>query len=187
MPGRTDEAPRASAMSQGGEAAEALSQRKTSVSSGGEDSIRRLCMRDATAMCRPGTVRGLALARLLHPEMPSAMDLRSLKYVSTAIRLQSISKAAAELYIAQPALSRQIRLLEEELGVTLLLRHRRGVTPTSEGIKVMEAADVLQRLARHPARRRVGVELLEEGGDRRVDGHGRRLPRVGTGGKAWLR
>lgn len=91
------------------------------------------------------------------------MDLRSLKYVSTAIRLQSISKAAAELYIAQPALSRQIRLLEEELGVPLLVRHRRGVTPTSEGIKVMEAASQLQRLA-HELREEVGSTAAEPRG-----------------------
>lgn len=91
------------------------------------------------------------------------MDLRSLKYVSAAIRLQSISKAAAELYIAQPALSRQIRLLEEELGVALLVRHRRGVVPTTEGLKVMEVAEVLQRLARD-LRDEMGSQAAEPNG-----------------------
>jgi LysR family nitrogen assimilation transcriptional regulator len=78
----------------------------------------------------------------------ASMDLKSLKYVSSAIRLQSISKAAEELYIAQPALSRKIKLLEDELGVTLLVRHRRGVTATAEGLKVMALGDTMERLAR---------------------------------------
>jgi LysR family transcriptional regulator, nitrogen assimilation regulatory protein len=52
------------------------------------------------------------------------VDLKALKYLSEACRLGSITKAAALLNVAQPALSRQIRLLEEELGVVLLLRLR---------------------------------------------------------------
>lgn len=44
-----------------------------------------------------------------------------------------MSHAAAELRVAQPALSRQIRDLEHELGVTLLERHAKGVTPTLAG------------------------------------------------------
>ena len=44
-----------------------------------------------------------------------------------------MSHAAAELRVAQPALSRQVRDLEHELGVTLLERHAKGVTPTLAG------------------------------------------------------
>ncbi|MDP3746544.1 MAG: LysR substrate-binding domain-containing protein [Phenylobacterium sp.] len=47
--------------------------------------------------------------------------------------LQSLSKAAAVIRIAQPALSRQLRHLETELGTALLLRHARGVSLTSAG------------------------------------------------------
>src|SRR5262245_30705744 len=75
------------------------------------------------------------------------MDLRALKYVAEAARLGSITKAAARLHVAQPALSRQIRLLEEELGVILLLRHRRGVRPTKEGLDFVRSAEVLLRMA----------------------------------------
>src|ERR1700735_2367385 len=81
--------------------------------------------------------------------MPDAvcMDLKALRYVVEAAGLKSISKAAAQLHVAQPALSRQIRLLEEELGVPLLLRHRRGVEPTKEGLDFVRSAEILLRMA----------------------------------------
>lgn len=75
------------------------------------------------------------------------MDLRALTYVTTAIRLESITKAASELNVAQPALSRKIRILEEELGVTLLVRHPRGVKATAEGVRFADAAETLLRYA----------------------------------------
>lgn len=75
------------------------------------------------------------------------MDFRALTYVTTAIRLESITKAAAELNVAQPALSRKIRMLEEELGVALLVRHRRGVKATAEGLRFVDSAETLLRLA----------------------------------------
>lgn len=75
------------------------------------------------------------------------MDLKTLLYITTAVRLQSITKAAAELNVAQPALSRKIRLLEDELGVVLLARHPRGVTATREGLRFVESAEMLLRLA----------------------------------------
>ena len=61
------------------------------------------------------------------------MDLRHLRYFVTVARARNLSHAAAELRVAQPALSRQIRDLEHELGVTLLERHAKGVTPTLAG------------------------------------------------------
>lgn len=75
------------------------------------------------------------------------MDLKVLRSVVEAIRLGSITKAASMLRVAQPALSRQIHLLEEELGVALLLRHRRGVRPTREGIDFVRSAETLLRMA----------------------------------------
>lgn len=45
------------------------------------------------------------------------MNFRQLEYFTTAARLKSISKAAQELHVAQPPVSRQIALLEDELGV----------------------------------------------------------------------
>lgn len=75
------------------------------------------------------------------------MDLRTLRYVTTAVRMESITKAAARLHVAQSALSRTIKLLEEELGVVLLLRHPHGIKATKDGLRFVESAETLLRLA----------------------------------------
>jgi LysR family transcriptional regulator, nitrogen assimilation regulatory protein len=61
------------------------------------------------------------------------MDTHRLKYFLRVAEEGSITRAATVLGIAQPALSRQIHLLEEDLGVTLFRRTRRGVQLTDEG------------------------------------------------------
>jgi LysR family nitrogen assimilation transcriptional regulator len=61
------------------------------------------------------------------------MDTHRLKYFLRIAEEGSITRAAKVLGIAQPALSRQIRLLEEDLGITLFARTRRGVHLTEEG------------------------------------------------------
>jgi LysR family nitrogen assimilation transcriptional regulator len=75
------------------------------------------------------------------------MDLRTLKYVTAAVRLESITKAADRLHVAQSAVSRAIKLLEDELGVMLLVRHTHGVKATPEGLKFVESAETLLQLA----------------------------------------
>lgn len=62
------------------------------------------------------------------------MDLRQLEYFQVVCRLNSISKAAEELHIAQPSVSIAIQKPEEELGVQLFDRSRRHITLTAEGI-----------------------------------------------------
>jgi LysR family nitrogen assimilation transcriptional regulator len=75
------------------------------------------------------------------------LDLRQLQYFLRAVQMSSISKAAAALRVAQPALSRQIRQLESELGVALLTRDGRGVAPTQTGRAFAEkVALMLQEL-----------------------------------------
>ena len=49
------------------------------------------------------------------------MDLRVLNYFLTVAREKTISRAAEVLHISQPALSKQLKKLEEELGVSLLV------------------------------------------------------------------
>jgi len=71
------------------------------------------------------------------------MDLQALMYFRTVVEMGTISKASAYLRIAQPALSRQIQKLEHSLGVELLHRSAKGVTPTAAGRQLLEkTADV---------------------------------------------
>ena len=68
------------------------------------------------------------------------MDLRQLEYFVRVAELGSFSRAALALDVAQPALSRQVRLLEVELRQNLLQRHGRGAVPTEAGLPIMEAS-----------------------------------------------
>ncbi len=71
------------------------------------------------------------------------MDLRQLRNFIQIVELSSITAAAEHLNIAQPALSRQVKALEEELSVPLLRRHGRGVMPTEEGIRLARRAKTI--------------------------------------------
>ncbi len=75
------------------------------------------------------------------------MDLRQLKYFKALAVHQHFGRAATVLHIAQPALSRQIQLLESELGVRLVSRHSRGASLTAEGELLLERATFLLRYA----------------------------------------
>lgn len=68
------------------------------------------------------------------------MDIAQLKTLVSVAELGSLSKAADSLMIAQPALSRQMRLLETELGVQLFTRHGRGMVLTEQGREVLKHA-----------------------------------------------
>lgn len=68
------------------------------------------------------------------------MDLGQLRTLVHVAELGSLSKAADRLRIAQPALSRQIRLLEEELGTRLFERHGRGMVITDAGRRALARA-----------------------------------------------
>ncbi len=68
------------------------------------------------------------------------MELRHLRAFVTVAESRSFSKAARHLYVSQPPLSRHIRQLEEELGVTVFERTPSGVTLTREGTLLLERA-----------------------------------------------
>lgn len=87
------------------------------------------------------------------------ITLSRLKYFGAVVRAGSVSQAAKELGMAQPALSNQIRDLEAELGVTLLERHSRGVLPTEAGRLLNLFAGEFDRLAN-----RMYAELRAVGG-----------------------
>ena len=68
------------------------------------------------------------------------MDIRVLQYFLTVAREQSFTKAAMILHITQPTLSRQVALLEEELGCPLFVRGGKSLTLTAEGILLKRRA-----------------------------------------------
>ncbi len=74
------------------------------------------------------------------------MELRHLRYFVAVAEAENVTRAAAKLRVAQPAVSRQIRDLEDELGVTLLERSAKAVRLTEPGrVFLAEARAVLQR------------------------------------------
>ena len=75
--------------------------------------------------------------------MPSGkenMELKHLLSYATVVRLGSFSRAAEELYIAQPTISQHIRQLEEELQTKLLIRTTKSIELTEKGREVYECA-----------------------------------------------
>src|SRR5262249_54892656 len=119
--------------------------------------------------------------RSLHPRLypqsigPSAaMELRELRNFMRVARAGSVSRAAKELRLAQPALSRQIKKLEHELGVPLFSRHGRGVRLSAAGSLLLERAEAIAQLVhqtseeireeRSPARGRITLGVPPIGG-----------------------
>ncbi|MFM9924414.1 LysR family transcriptional regulator [Variovorax sp. H27-G14] len=86
------------------------------------------------------------------------MELRSLRYFIAVLEAGSLSRAAGALYVAQPALTAQIKKLETELGTQLFERSHVGVTPTAAGLQLYQdarkllsdAAAMRERLQRAP-------------------------------------
>lgn len=74
------------------------------------------------------------------------MDIRIMEYYLAVVREGTISAAAEALHVSQPALSRQIRDLETELGVTLFERGSRRVKLTEEGMILRRRAEEMVRL-----------------------------------------
>lgn len=79
------------------------------------------------------------------------LQLRHLRYFIKIVEAGSISRAAAIIHVAQPALSHQMSELEEELGVAVLQRHARGVSLTAAGeVLYREALVILRQIDQLP-------------------------------------
>lgn len=75
------------------------------------------------------------------------MELRVLNYFLAIAREENFTKAAQQLHVTQPTLSRQIAQLEEELGVELFVRSNHNITLTEDGMILKRRAQELLTLA----------------------------------------
>jgi LysR family nitrogen assimilation transcriptional regulator len=73
------------------------------------------------------------------------VDFRQLRYFAVLAQHGHFGRAASTLHVAQPALSRQIRLLEQELGVQLFERHPRGASPTEAALVLLDRTTFILR------------------------------------------
>ena len=73
------------------------------------------------------------------------MNFKQLEYFVAVAEAKSISKAARKLHVAQPPISRQIAMLEDELKVCLFLRTNKGVELTVE-VQLRERFDIVNKL-----------------------------------------
>src|SRR6516164_6782671 len=95
-----------------------------------------------------------SLAPLLPPlrrgEEERALSLRELRCFHSVARTGNFGRSARELNISQPAMSQQMRKLEEGLGTQLLVRHGRGVTLTKAGACLRDRLDTIMQLLAKP-------------------------------------
>ncbi|QHE85463.1 LysR family transcriptional regulator [Hydrogenophaga sp. BPS33] len=87
-----------------------------------------------------------------------ALNLEHLRAFLVVVEEGSINRAAARLLRAQPAVGRQIRLLEESLGAALLHRSSQGVQPTAAGARLIEHA---KRIFQNVAEAEAAIAHLE--------------------------
>ena len=96
------------------------------------------------------------------------MELRHLRYFCAVAEEKNMTRAAEKIFMAQPPLTRQIKQLEEEIGVQLIQREARGITLTPAGEYFWKQAQlILEKLA----------SCVEE--SRRIDAGKKRIFRIG--------
>src|ERR1700760_2185681 len=81
------------------------------------------------------------------PARPADLDLRLVRYFTVVAERRHFGRAAAELLIAQPSLSRQVRRLEQQLGARLLDRTPQGTQLTAAGEVFLPQARALLKAA----------------------------------------
>jgi DNA-binding transcriptional LysR family regulator len=98
------------------------------------------------------------------------MNIRRLGYFVVVAEEENLHRASLRLHVAQPALTRQIRLLEEELGTTLFNRLPRGISLSIAGQSFLEDARQILRLS-DQARKRAAAVATGQRGTLRVGFH----------------
>lgn len=87
--------------------------------------------------------------RIPNRHVEAAINLRQLRYFVKVVEVGNITRAAELLNVAQPALGLQIRQLEQDLSVDLLVRHSRGIAPTAAGRLLFERASGILEQVEH--------------------------------------
>lgn len=75
------------------------------------------------------------------------MELRTMRYFLAVAREENMTRAAELMHVTQPALSKQLKSLEKELGKKLFIRHSFSIQLTEEGILLRKRAEDLIRMA----------------------------------------
>ena len=91
------------------------------------------------------------------------MELRQLRYFQAVAEELNFSQAARRLHVAQPALSRTVKELENRLGVVLLDRDRRSVSLTPAGAVLLRETGLLLERLEETIRRVQRTAVGEEG------------------------
>jgi DNA-binding transcriptional LysR family regulator len=91
------------------------------------------------------------------------MNIRRLAYFVVVAEEENLHRASLRLHVAQPALTRQIRLLEEELGTTLFNRLPRGISLSTAGQAFLEDARQILRLSEQAKKRAAAVATGQRG------------------------
>ena len=75
------------------------------------------------------------------------MEIRTLRYFLAVAREENMSRAAEQLHVTQPTLSKALKSLEEELGKKLFIRHSFSIALTEEGVLLRDRAEDLVSMA----------------------------------------
>jgi LysR family nitrogen assimilation transcriptional regulator len=81
------------------------------------------------------------------PTREVVLDLRKFRYLVAVVDEGGFRRAAQRLNVAQPAMTRQVRALEADIGLSLIERSRSGIKPTTHGVRfIAEAREILSRV-----------------------------------------
>lgn len=97
------------------------------------------------------------------------MEVRELKYFLAVAREENITRAAESLHIAQPSLSKQIMELERKLGKKLLIREKRKITLTEDGVLLRKRAEEILELV-EKTKKELTTDTEEISGDVYIGG-----------------
>lgn len=97
------------------------------------------------------------------------MEIRELRYFLAVAREENITRAAESLHIAQPSLSKQLMELEKKLGKKLLIRGKRKITLTEEGVLLRKRAEEIVDLV-EKTEHEISYDLEEVMGDIYIGG-----------------